>query len=225
MGAPKLPRKPDLERLQGIGPETITASAGTGISRVYMRGGAHPTGWDDWRYFGPLKSSRFDHHLLDDQGNPHLQDRGIAYGALAPGRSGSDIALACCLAEVYQNKREIDPIEHDPWWVVFHLTADLTLLDLRGAWPTRAGASQALNAGDKASARAWAQAFYDIYPEIQGVIYPSSMLGGAKAIALNERAWAENAIPRHPHINTALSDPKVSRVVRKAAREIGYALV
>ncbi len=223
--APKLPRTPDRNLLRRIGAATVTVPANTLISRVYMRGGSHPTTWGSWRYFGPLKSSRFDHHLLDDKGMPSLQDRGIAYGAVAAGNGGTDGALACCLAEVYQKNRSIDPHENQPWWAVFWLAADLLLLDLRGAWPTRAGASQAINSGARSSTRAWAHAFYEEYPDIHGLIYPSSMCGGIDAVALNERAGGIGAIPAHAHHNYALSDPKLSRMLRKAARKIGYTLL
>ncbi len=223
--APKLPRTPDRGLLRSIGPATVPVAANTLISRVYMRGGSHPTTWRSLRYFGPLKSSRFDHHLPGNDALPSIQDHGIAYGALATGNGGTDGALACCLAEVYQKTRSIDPYENQPWWAVFRLSADLDLLDLRGAWPTQVGASQAINSGGKSSARAWARAFFEEYSDIHGVVYPSSMHGGVDAVALNERAAGNGAIPAHPQTHYALSDPKLSRVLRKAARQIGYKLL
>ena len=43
--------------------------------------------------------------------------------------------------------RVIDRTAHDPWLVAFELLQPLNLLDLTGVWPTRAGASMALNTG------------------------------------------------------------------------------
>jgi len=127
------------------------------------------------------------------------------------------------LAEVFQATRTISLSINTPAWAVFALTAEITLLDLRGNWPTKAGASQALNSGAKSSARRWARAFHEIYPQIRGLIYPSTMAGGCDAVALNERALP--AIPCAPQIHYDLADRKIGRILRKAAGSIGYCVV
>jgi len=218
---PKLPRKPDRTRLSALEPALTSLPAGQPLARVCFRAGRHPVRWFDLRYFGPVRSGRFDHHQPASDGAGRLQSRGILYCALA-----NDNALAgldACLAEVFQATRTLSVSIDAPAWAIFALTAEITLLDLRGRWPTKAGASQALNTGPKSSARRWAQAFHEIYPGIQGLIYPGGMAGGRDAIALNERAL--HAIPSTPQIHYDLDDRKIGHVLRKAAGSIGYCVV
>lgn len=217
----KLPRSPDRARLESLKPALTSLPAGQPLSRVYLRTGRHPVRWSDLRYFGPVQSGRFDHHEPASGGSGQLQSRGIMYCALADDTSLA--GLDACLAEVFQSTRTISLTIDTPAWAVFALTAELTLLDLRGKWPTRAGASQALNSGPKSSARRWAQALHKIYPDVQGLIYPSSMAGGRDVVALNERAL--HAIPAAPQIHYDLADRKINRVLRKAAGSIGYCVV
>lgn len=218
---PKLPRAPDCTRLAALKAELTSLPAGQPLARAYVQAGRHPVRWSDLRYFGPVQSGRFDHHEPAADGSGQLQSRGILYSALACGTSLA--GLDVCLAETFQGTRTISLTIDSPAWAVFELTSDITLLDLRGTWPTRAGASQALNTGPKSSARRWAKAFHEIYPEIQGLIYPSSMAGGRQAVALNERAL--RALPSTPTIHYKLADRKIDRVLRKAAGSIGYCVV
>jgi len=75
----KLPREPDLDRLRAAEPNLINLGSEQLLHRIYNRGGGHPTLWNSFRYYGPL--SRFDHHLVDNHGDPCLQERGIFYAA------------------------------------------------------------------------------------------------------------------------------------------------
>jgi len=219
---PKLPRTPDRTRLKALEPALTSLPAGQPISRVYFRAGRHPVRWSDLRYFGPAQAARFDHQAPASDGSGRLQSSGILNAA--PATTDTSLAgLDVSLAEVFQDTRTISLSIDTPAWAVFALTAEITLLDLRGKWPTKAGASQALNTGPKPSARRWAQAFHEMYPGIQGLIYPSSMVGGCDAIALNERALP--AIPSAPQIHYDLADRKIGHVLRKAAGSIGYCVV
>lgn len=164
---PKLPRVPDRARLEALKPGLMSLPAGQQLSRVYFRTGRHPVRWYDLRYFGPVHSARFDHHEPASDGSGQLQSRGIIYSALVTGTSLA--GLDVCLAEVFQQLRTVSRSVDTPAWAVFTLTAEITLLDLRGKWPTKAGASQALNSGPNSSARRWAHAFYEIYPQIQSI--------------------------------------------------------
>jgi len=57
------------------------------------------------------------------------------------------------------------------------------------------------------------------------VYYPSSMYANAPAIALNERAATEGAMPSVPSFHRALADNALHTVIRNVARELGYKLV
>lgn len=206
----KFPNPPSVAELQRLGPETLVLPQGTPLWRVDRRAGPHPVAWNTFRSFGPVASSRFDHHLPP----PKVRTRAILYAA-ANGPT--------CLAEVFQETRTIDRDAGDPWLVELELTRDLTLHDLQSAWPTRAGASTALHSGRRDRARLWSQAMYDAFPNVDGLAYCSSMYGNRTAYALYERA--QSAMPARPTFHRALRDPVLLTVLKNAASDLGYALV
>jgi hypothetical protein len=176
--------------------------------RVYFVGGAYPGPWNGFRYYGPLRG-RFDHHLQPAR----LQDRGILYLARHP---------RTCLAEVFQVRRRIDVVTSQPILVGVRPARDLRLLDLTGLWPTRAGASMALNSGPRPRAQRWARAIYEAFPGLEGLLYGSSMAGNAACLALFERA--ADALPGNPELHRPLSDPTLEHLLLRAADSLGYEL-
>lgn len=210
---PKFPEPPTVAQLQAIGPEHVCLHAGTELWRVYFRGGSHPTAWNTFRTHGPT-NSRFDHHLRSDLSPPpRTQARAILYAA----ERGPT-----CVAEVFQDKRLIDRTSKRPWLAAWRLSTDVDLLDLSGTWPTRAGASSAIHAGQRGRARRWAQQIYAAFPGISGLYYVSSMGGNAPAVALFERA--RSAMPASPTFNRPLDDPALLNGLRNAAADFGYGL-
>ncbi len=127
------------------------------------------------------------------------------------------------LAEVFQDRRVIDPWEHEPWLVGFQTQTSLRLLDLAGPWPTQAGASMAINIGQRGRARRWSQAIFEAYPEAEGLWYPSSMDANNPCIALYERR--RPAIPANPSFHAALGDPKLAVAVHNAAARFNYGVI
>ena len=206
---PKFPEPPTLAELQKLGPEIKTLRAGHQLWRLYFAGGRHPTGWSDFRAFGPT-DSRFDHQLLPRR----VQARKILYCAgFGP----------TCFAEVFQATRTADRNFNEPWLTCFELTRDVALLDLTGAWVTRAGASTAIHSGSRSRARRWSAAAYAAFPTIEGLAYCSSMDGNRPAYALYERATS--AMPSMPIFNRALADPALARAVNGAAKRFGFVVV
>ncbi|MGJ3262952.1 MAG: RES family NAD+ phosphorylase [Salinarimonas sp.] len=214
----KFPEPPPVAELIAIGSDVVHLAPGTALARLFFRGGAHPGAWDTFRFWGP-GPSRFDHHLPGPNGAVTLQDRGILYAAGA----GEPGALAVCAAEVFQATRSIDLHDRAPWFATFRTARELALLDLRGLWPTRAGASSAIASGPKARARRWSGRIYEAYPKIDGLLYSSSMGGNADAVALYERA--RDALPKAPEFHRALADPALRAPLFAAAKAIGYAIV
>lgn len=209
----KVPRHLDSSRLTRLIAPAQTLPAGSLLWRVYFRGGPHPTKWSDFRHVGPL-DRRFDHH----EGSvtaPALQNRSVMYLALDP---------VTCLAEAFQQARVIRRTHKEPWLVAFELDVDLSLLDLTGNFPTQAGASMGLCTGPRSTARNWARGFYEAYPHLHGLYYPSSMHANKPALALTDRAEGAGAIPQHPQHHRALKDPALITMLRNAARALGYAL-
>jgi len=209
----KLPEPPPVATLRRIPPAVATLPAGTKLWRIYFRGGSYPGTWDQMRDYGPVGSTRFDHHL-----DPHgARDRGILYAA-----TGDD-AIATCVAEVFQDTRLVDTRRNEPWLAAFTLMEDVSLLDLTGKWPTRARASANINSGPRPRCRRWSRAIYDAYPELGGLYYASSMNGNEPAVVLYERA--SNTLPRSPVLNRPLSDAPLLIPLERIAAELGYDLI
>ena len=209
---PKVPRRPSPELLGSLEPEVRTVPAGALIWRIYFRGGLHPTRWKDFRYVGPI-DARFDHHVGNE---PARQDRAVLYGADDP---------ITCLAEVFQRTRVMNRWHREPWLVGFETDKPMRLLDLTGAFPTRAGASMGLMTGSRSVSRAWARAFHDAWPEIDGLYYPSSTHANRPAMVLNERALEAGVIPDQTSFHRSLGDPVIFSILRNAAHALGYALL
>ena len=130
---------------------------------------------------------------------------------------------ATCFAEVFQDTRTIDRRRNDPWLVAFALLRPVTLLDLTGPWPTRAGASMTINAGPRPRARRWSQAIYDAYPHLEGLYYASSMNANRPALVFYERA--ADSVPTRPLFHRALADAGLTAAVARAAAQFNYAVV
>ncbi len=202
------PPPPELPKLRLRDRKTL--AAGTMCWRVYRAGGPHPTTWGEFRHYGPAATGRFDHHEPPPHDDP---ERAISYLAL-------DAVGA--IAESFQGLRLIDRRRQAPWLVGFELAEAIDLLDLTRLWPTRAGASQAIATGRRATAQAWSRAIYRSYPEVAGLLYRSSMAGGSSNVALYERA--QPAVPRQPTIHVPLDHPGLSLPLARAATRLGYGL-
>ena len=209
---PKLPNPPGPEDLGSISAEIVVLAAGTLLFRIYFRGGEHPRGWDEFRSFGPLASARFDHHPGEER--RFHEGHGILYAASQ---------IKSCVAEVFQEKRNIDTRAREPWLAGFSLSDELTLLDLTGDWPTRAGASMNINSGPRPRSRRWSRAIHAAYPEIMGLLYASSMHANQPAAALYERAT--KAMPTNPDLHAPLSHPGLTGGLERMAEELGYDLL
>jgi hypothetical protein len=190
-------------------PDVVVAPKGARLWRVYRAGGDHPAAWNSFRTFGPLPTGRFDHHEPPAHDQP---DRGVFYVA-------DDAAAA--IVEAFQDTRLIDRVDRDPWLVAFDLVLDLPALDLSGAWPTRAGASQAIATGRRDVARAWSRAVWAGYAEVSGMRYRSSMAGGtAMNLAIYERGVS--VMPPQPALNIPLSHPGLTPDLNRIASRFGY---
>jgi hypothetical protein len=201
--------------LRAIERDATRLARGTALARVYFTAGPHPARWNQFRRYGPT-NARFDHHVPDARGRPVAQDRTILYCATS---------AVTCFAEAFQETRRIDRVRKAPWLAVFRLERDLELLDLTGAYATRAGASMAINSGNRVRARAWASAWYEAFPDLHGIRYASSMNANEPAIALTDRAAKLAPLPAHPEFNRPLADDALLDVLKHAAARLGYGLL
>jgi hypothetical protein len=191
------------------------------LVRIFFRDGPYPSDWMEFRTDGPLASGRFDHH------HP-----GVAAGVMYAARRGSPPAgldaFACAVAETFQLSRVVDVTTRQPWVVWWTPTRPLRLLDLGSTWTTRAGGNQALCSGDRNVSRSWARAIHRAIgtwtgPDLDGLTWPSSVVGPGKSVVLTERA--ADAIPHRPDLIRPLADPGLGPAVRRAAARIGYLVV
>jgi hypothetical protein len=208
--AQSLPHPPSVADLRKVPAEVHVLPAGAVVWRVYFRAGSYPSSWNALRSYGPT-GARFDHH--DEPPAVHPV-KAILYGA----DSGPT-----CLAEVFQDTRVIDRGRDQPALAAFQLMRDVPLLDVTGAWPTRAGASMAIATGSRKRAREWSRAIYDTYPRLAGIRYGSSMNANRPAFALYERASA--ALPGAALLDLPLSHPGLAVLLARAARRFGYRVV
>jgi hypothetical protein len=211
---PKFPNPPGVAALARLEPVIRSIPSGSRIARVYYSRSRHALRWDEFRHFGPL-NSRWDHHLPNAVGTPATQRRSIYYAATD---------AKTCLAEFFQHTRRIDRAAQSPWLVVFELAQTLDLIDLTGDFATRMGASMEIHSGTRARARRWACDLYEAFPTVHGILYASSMNGGAPALALSDRAEQRGMFPEHPLLHRALADDVLLDTLKDAADKLGYAL-
>ena len=81
-----------------------------------------------------------------------------------------------------------------------------------------------LISGPRAHSQNWSRGFYDGYPGIEGVLYPSS-LTNQTVYALYERVLeVASPFPRLPIVHRALGDPTLHTALKNACRSIGYVI-
>ncbi len=215
----RLPQPPAPAVLQAMLRRTedvIALPAGTRLARVFTAGGKHPQQWNTFRYAGPLPHARFDPHRPDSQGGPAVtREHGVLYFSLS---------VRTCVAEVFQATSTVDRSTREPHLVVFRPRRTLRLLDLSGLWPTRAGASQAINSGVKERTQAWARAIRAAYPELDGLWYRSSMDAGQPSVCLWDPP-AASALPESPDVLLPLNHPGLDVPLGRVCRELSYTLL
>lgn len=185
-------------------------ATGTRVFRIYFRGGAYPSTWDQFRDFGPT-GSRFDHHTIPKR----HQQRATMYVTM-----GSQ-AILSTLAEVFQVTRHIDRSLNDPWLAAFEVLTPVPLLNTDSPWPTQAGGNMALNSGLRSRSREWSRCIYRSYPKVVGIAYPSSLTNKSCA-ALYERA--AGAVPSHPQLNLPLKHPALGTNLLAAADKLNFTI-
>lgn len=197
--------------------------AGTAFGRIFFASGSYGTSWSTFRSWGPT-TSRFDHHdLAPPQDHP---DRGIMYVAPAiPGPTGEVYpALKLCLAECFRDTGVVNLERHQPYFAVFETTRMLHLLDLADTdWVLEAGANGAISSGPRDRAREWAQAIYEAYSDIDGLIYPSSNVPQARSVALWERG--ADALPARPTLHMPLDDVGLRAAIETYAGQMRMPVV
>ncbi len=202
--------------------EIWTVPAGTAVGRIHFLDGAHPTAWNEFRQWGPVSSARFDHHPEPQRTHAH---RGISYCAPSINRLGTPAdTLETCLREVYGPLGLIDRFARSPWFTVWELRTDLTLLDLVDSpWIARVGGNAAISSGVHGTSRRWSAAIYRSYPDVQGLYYEAATLPRGRSLALYERAAA--ATPKQWLTSMPLARPALRPMIQTIADRYDMTLI
>lgn len=177
--------------------------------RIHGTVGPNTLPWHALRHFGPT-ANRFDPHPPPPRTHPDFE---VSYTA-----GTVDTALA----EVFQHGRAITPAApNSPYLTIWESRRPLRLLDLRGTWPIRAGASHVINTGPQPVCRQWAHAVAVHPARVDGLLYTSSMTGADSAALFLPAA---DTFPASPELSLPLADPGLVGVIIGAAQRIGYAI-
>jgi hypothetical protein len=213
---PQPPAPASLRSLLRPAEDIVTVPGITRLVRIFAAGGKHRQRWNSFRHTGPLPHARFDPHPLGPGGGPTTtRDHGSIYFGLSARTS---------IAEVFQNTSIVDRSTRRPHLVVLRPRRTLCLLDLTALWPTRAGASQEISSGAKATTQAWARAIREAHPELDGLWYRSSMDSGAPALCLWDPP-AGSALPAAPDVLLPLDHPGLDLPLARICDELNYTLL
>lgn len=186
------------------------------LFRLYRSSGVRATSWHESRHWGPT-AARFDHH---PEGAPAFHPiHKVWYGAVeTTDAQGRPSALFTALAERFQDSRTVPYLSRDVSLAVCAPARHLRLLDLESGWLTRAGGNAAISAGPRAQSRNWARAIAHTYPDLDGLIWRSSVYRPGLALVL----WnlAREAFAPRPLLNRPLAD--ISGTVLAATVDLGY---
>jgi hypothetical protein len=200
----KLP-PPDPERLAGTAPEY--AELDDVLWRLHApHHPEHPMRWDELRTFGPLVTARFDPWLPPPK--EHAPE-GVGY-------FGADVPT--CIAEVFQDTRHVNTSRQGLQLSAFVPRHPVRVLDLRGSWALRIGASHLINSGPRRLCRRWAHALRRAYPDADGLV--STGMAGRDCVTL----YVPGVFPDVPDFSRPLSDPALASRIADACSQIGYAL-
>lgn len=202
---PKFPEPPAVLPVPSAR-ELVTVGLDRLLWRVYFGAARHALGWNEMRCYGPT-SSRFD----PQRPPPGDSDRAVIYAATT---------AAAAIAEVFQQTGTVTTTSGAPYLVAFNLGRRITALDLSSPWPTRAGASQAINSGPRVRARRWALAIYDQL-DVNGLWYPSSMHGPSRCLALWDSA-TDAMDSASPQLSVPLSERAIRPALQRLCAQIGY---
>ncbi|HEY2174945.1 MAG TPA: RES family NAD+ phosphorylase [Mycobacteriales bacterium] len=159
-----------------------------------------------FRYFGPHRAGRFDHHPAGPaRRHPH---HGVLYATES---------LRCAVAEAFGDDRWVDPLPSHRLAVI-ELDRALRLADTRGDAAVELGRpAGALRSRDRALTQQVARALYDATPA-DGISYEGWFTGDT-CVALWERAADAVRLVD----DRSLTDPWVADAVEVAADTLHYA--
>jgi hypothetical protein len=187
-------------------PRIVELPEGCRLVRFYdpSRGG-----WQDHRFFGPIRDARFDHQPPPRSDHP---TRSVWYASTS---LRGAVAEACGrLGFVDRGSgRKI---------VLARITRSVRVLDLVGVAARRLKLTQEIaTTTDYALCQSYARAFYDQYPGIQGIRWRGREAGSINLV-LNDRA---DMAALFPEVDDKIIHPDLWPRIARAARDCRLAIV
>jgi RES domain-containing protein len=177
--------------------------ATTSVVRIHSAAGRHPLRWDQPREsLDPI--ARFDPHAAGPVG--------VWYAALR---------LETALAEAFQETCTVAGGPALPSMCIARLTAT-RLLDLGSRWATRATCGALITTAPHAQTQAWAAAIRASFPDLDGLVWPSSVDPAGQAIVLWTSPGGRPPLMKRPDLVRALADRAIARHIAAATQAIGY---
>lgn len=204
----KLPKNPQTPPHRLVVEAADILIGSPNLWRVHTVVGAHALRWDELRHFGPARTMRWDPHPAPSGVHP---THGVSYAATGP---------ETAFAEVFQSNRAI-VVGPDRALVGWTPARDLQLLNMRGDWALRNGASASLFAAPKLTTRAWAAAIHEQHPYLDGLFVPSTMTGKDMVVLFTPAA---DSFPRFPSFSRLLDDPAARSIIDWSASELRWAV-
>ncbi|GAA1902990.1 hypothetical protein [Lapillicoccus jejuensis] len=193
------------------------------VLRIYSSAGPYAVGWSTLRSHGPVASMRFDHHPPPARMHPTLA---VTYGTTSwTGRDGRPTdPFEVAVVERFRSSGVLDRTTDGPRFVLWAPTRPLRLLQLSDStWVARAGGNAALTSGARGTARAWSRAIHRSYPDVDGLLWSSSVLPPGRSVVLYERA--RDAVPSAPDSDRALAEPFLQPALARIAGRYGLTLL
>ncbi len=164
--------------------------------------------WDRHRFYGPLNGMRFDHHpppLGDTSG------RSVWYSAKF---------LVGAASEAFGNQGFID--KGSGRRVCFaRLRSPIKVLNLSGTDPHAFHLDQRIATERSYDvSQAWARAFYDSYPEIQGIRWPGRLAGSICFVFTDRAPMSSVELIEDVDISHPKVWPRIARAARYAHLEV-----
>lgn len=193
------------------------------VVRIYSSKGSHAARWSTFRHYGPVSSMRFDHQPRPARLHP---SRGVSYAAGAWTALDGHVTdpLEVAVLERFQGSGVIDRSTDSPRYVIWKPTRPLQLLQLTDSnWLARVGGNAALVSGARGVARTYSRAIYRAYPDVDGLIWSSSVLPPGRSMVLYERA--HDALPAAPASDRPLLEPFLQPALGRIAGAYGLTLL
>lgn len=192
------------------------------LARIFSAKGPYGASWSTLRAYGPMSGMRFDHHTPPRRDHPH---RSIAYATTSRTPAGASVdPLEVAILERTQGTGIIDREQDSPTFAIWKPARALRLLLLSDStWVARAQGNAALLSGPRGTARKWSRAVYGSYPEIDGLLWASSVLPTGRCVALYDRA--ADAFPHTTLSLRPLAEPFLQPALARIATTYGLTLL